>query len=155
ASFKFNASINLWLGAFHDSAQGWADLARTGYPGVARSSLLRDLTQALIGEHDLAGAREAHSEMLSATSPADRVAEFFAIWTGMKADNAAGDYAGVLSQEERLDSLAREAHVVQFLRSTTAETLLACAEAKLGRFAAAQARIAATPGDCYDCLIAR
>src|SRR5439155_6738354 len=41
------------------------------------------------------------------------------------------------------------------IRKTVADPVLAVAEAGLGRFAAAEKRIAATPADCYDCLLAR
>jgi len=62
------------------------------------------------------------------------------------------DWPGVVTLASRLppgDSLA--------LPSIQATMLphLALAEAKLGRFSAAQIHIGATPADCYDCLIAR
>jgi tetratricopeptide (TPR) repeat protein len=52
-------------------------------------------------------------------------------------------------------ALAQKYPGLRTLLQTVSDPLLAFAEARQGNVASAEARISATPADCYDCLIAR
>ena len=62
------------------------------------------------------------------------------------------DWKGILSQAGAIDANLAKFPVNRFLIPTTTAPLMAQAEAQLGRFAAAETRIATTPADCYLCL---
>jgi tetratricopeptide (TPR) repeat protein len=77
------------------------------------------------------------------------------IWARMAIDSRAGDWAGVLAEEAAFGPVAQQYPGLRGVAPTTLVPIAVQAQAELGRFAAAGRAIAATPGDCYPCLLAR
>jgi tetratricopeptide (TPR) repeat protein len=73
----------------------------------------------------------------------------------MLIDSEAQDWAGVLSDADAIAPMLQKYPGMRTFLPTVAAPLMAYAEARLGRMSAAESRIAATPADCYDCLITR
>ena len=65
------------------------------------------------------------------------------------------DWAGVMRERAALEPLIAAHFYLQDNFDLPTVSLVALAEAHLGRFAAAEARLKPTPADCYPCLIAR
>ncbi len=145
--------IDMLSGAFRDAAQDQELVIRSGIPG--RWGLSYDLARAQQGEHDLAAARATMADPApdSGLVPGESmIGKALAI---MVIDSEAQDWSGVLAQDRELQTaLVPFAGEHSFL-PTMIVPLVANAQARLGRFAAADAAIAPTPADCYGCLIAR
>ena len=73
----------------------------------------------------------------------------------MLVDSEAQNWAGVVAEAKALDASLAKFPGTEAATPTMTEALVAYGLAKLGDVAAAQTRIAATPADCYPCLIAR
>jgi tetratricopeptide (TPR) repeat protein len=83
------------------------------------------------------------------------LAELYKIWARMVIDQKIDNWTGILSGAQTIGPLLpRYPGLPTFILTTTAP-ILAHAEAKLGKFAAAEARMAPAPANCYRCLIAR
>ncbi len=73
----------------------------------------------------------------------------------MMIDQEVENWAGILSEAESIRPLLPRYPGLPTFISTTVTPVLAHAEAKLGKLAAAEARLAPAPANCYRCLIAR
>jgi len=145
--------IDMLSGAFRDAAEDQAFVIRSGIPG--RWSLSDNLAQSQADEHDLAAARAtlADPAQVSGLAPGESVlGNALAI---MLIDSEAQDWAGVLAQDKKLETALAPFAGEHSILPTLIAPLTAYAQARLGRFAAAEAAIAATPADCYECLITR
>jgi hypothetical protein len=147
------AEIDLELGAFQDSAREQADVVRKRLPG--RYGLSADLARSQTGEHDLAAARATLAEPVRTTAFTPGFDSLTTHVARMLLDSEAQDWAGIESDAAALAPLLAKYPGVSFGVPTMVAPVLAYAEAKLGKVAAAEARIATTPADCYACLIAR
>ena len=145
--------IDMLSGAFGDAAQDQDFVIRSGIPG--RWGLSYDLARAQQGEHDLAAARATVADPApdSGLVPGEsRLGKALAM---MVVESEAQDWTGVLAQDRELQAaLVPFAGEHSFLPTLIAP-LVANAQARLGHIAAAEAVIAATPADCYECLITR
>ncbi len=139
-------------GDFQKAAQTLADVVANRATGQPTSPFL-SLFQT--HEHDLAAARATLGEPAQGNvfSPL-----FNAIWgvaAQMSIDSEAQDWSGVVARGRDLLPLSQKYPGTRFRSLTLTVPLTAYAEAKLGNIAVAEAQIASTPGDCYDCLRAR
>jgi len=106
--------------------------------------------------HDFAAARTSIEDVANY-----RVNNNFALTSlsvlkaRMLIDSEARNWVGVVSQADVIVPVFRKYPGIRSLLPTMAVPLTAYAEAKLGKIADAEKHIAATPADCYDCLIAR
>jgi len=126
----------------------------SGSPGP----FIFDLPQFQAHEHDLAAARASfipeHARLVNFTVSPGHFALMGAA-AQMLIDSEAEDWAGLVSHANGLAPLFLKFPSTRIWSLTMTVPLTAYANAKLGNIAAAEAEIAPTPGDCYDCLIAR
>ena len=142
--------MNNILGAYHEAEQTWLEFGRIGYPGLNIFNITGPLITASVGEHDLAAAREAVGAFDEAGG---RKFNATVLVGRMQMARQVEDWRGMLTLA---DAAAPEIQKPPLLVLTASVTpLRALAYAHLGNFAAAQATIAPTPGDCYDCLRVR
>jgi len=142
---QLQAQISDQLGAFHDAAQVWAVFVRNPIPGDSASRFSEYLAISKVGEHDLATARAADVGS----------AGIDVVWIGTRIDSEAQDWADVLLQADAIVTLTQNSPGYRSRYPSWFAPLVAYAEARLGKIADAEKHIAATPADCYDCLIAR
>ena len=148
------AAIDQQLGDFHDAVQLNREFVQAGGSAAPPASAGEARNEA--GEHDLAAARA------TLVDTANYRFDYFAGYTALTSlrarmliDSEAQNWAGVLSDAEAFaPTLQKYPGLPSFLPTVTVP-LTAYAEARLGKFAAAEAHISATPADCYDCLISR
>src|SRR5262249_10097510 len=141
------------FGAFRDAADEYTHAIRHSIPG--RFGLSAELARAAAGAHDLAQARLAMAEPVEDSGLALGLSAVYKIWARMMIAREAGDWTGILAEAEAIGPLLPRYPGLPAFISTTVAPVLAYAEAKLGKFSAAEARIAPTPANCYRCLIAR
>jgi tetratricopeptide (TPR) repeat protein len=149
------ARIDGYLGAYRESAMAFEGLARAGNTG-SFNNIPSNLAYSHIGEHDVAAAHAAIATINpqamrsnpAVTAIAKRRTEI-ALAAEMQ------DWSAVMAGSAANQQLIEKTPAVRAIASRQDVAILARAEAGLGRFAAAEARIAATPGDCYDCLWSR
>ena len=142
------------IGAFHDVAPPFAELIRTGFPGISTSVFIFYLAAAQIGEHDPAAARATiakYAAELQARNPDDRGV----ILLKMRVAADVQDWAAIAGQADAVGENLRQFPLNRFYVAANITPLLAYAQARLGRIAEAEARIAATPAGCYPCLRGR
>ncbi len=143
---QLQAQISDQLGAFHDAAQVWADFVRNPIPGDPASTYSGYLAISKVGEHDIAAARAA--DIGSGGSNVIRIR--------MLIDSETQDWARLLSQADAVATLIQERPVLRSWYTPWYAPLIASyAEARLGKIDDAEKHIAATPADCYGCLITR
>ena len=146
--------LDLETGDFHDAAQEQAIYIRSA-PAAAPI-----VSAALAGVeadgHDLAAARAALADTASYQLDFQHGATLLQIIRAtMLIDSEAQDWAGVLSDADAIGPMLQKYPGMRSFLPTVTAPLMSYAEARLGRISAAESRIAATPADCYDCLIAR
>jgi tetratricopeptide (TPR) repeat protein len=106
--------------------------------------------------HDLAAARAALADTASYQLDFQHGATLLQIIRAtMLIDGEAQNWTGVLSDADAIAPILQKYPGMGSFLPTVTAPLMAYAEARLGRFSAAESRIAAIPADCYDCLIAR
>ena len=147
------AQVDLLLDDFQGAAQQQAAVILAGLPG--RWGLSADLAEAQAGAHELSAARTTLADPVPDSGLAPGASELYKIRAAMLIDSQAEDWAGVLSTAEAAGSRLAKYPGERADQPNELFPLIAYAEARLGRFAAAQAHIAAAPADCYICLIAR
>ena len=150
------ADIDRLLGDYHAAAQLWNQIVAagsSGNPGLARLSSAFATVQAQ--DHDLGAARATlHDPLLDANgSPGSYALSL--IEARILLNTQAQDWSSVLAEEKNLTPLAQRYPALASHRPTTQAPFFAMAQARLGRFAEAEAQIRNTPGDCNPCLIAR
>ena len=149
AKQRIQANIDGLLGAFGDARRVWGPLAQSGYPGLPLSSLLSSLAEAETGAHDLTAARAILVRLDDAARQTGN--QGAAIFESMVWNMAAENWSGMLAQYDDASPVGKSPRNRSRL-PTTVWPLQAYVEARLDKFAAAEARIAATPADCYVCL---
>ncbi|HUE65613.1 MAG TPA: hypothetical protein VMO78_14665 [Rhizomicrobium sp.] len=147
---RTQAYIDEQMGAFEDARRVWAPLSQSGYPGLPLSSLLSNLAEAETGLHDLAAARATLARMDDIARQTGDQGSLSAVFQKMAWNSAAENWSGVLALGDA--STFAKSPRDHSLMPTTIVPRMTYAEARLGNFAAAEARIAATPADCYICL---
>jgi tetratricopeptide (TPR) repeat protein len=147
---RTQAYIDEQMGALEDARRVWAPLAQSGYPGLPLSSLLSNLAEAETSLHELAAARATLARMDDVARQTGDQGSLSAVFPKMAWNIAAENWSGVLAlgDASKFANSPRD----HSLMPTTIVPLMSYAEARLGNFAAAEARIAATPADCYICL---
>ena len=106
--------------------------------------------------HDLKGARATIAGVqptFSVREPVRDAADIASTRITLAA--MAGDWAGVIRERAALEPLIAAHFYLRGNHDLPTLSRVALAEAHLGRFAAAGARLRPTPADCYPCLIAR
>ena len=147
------AQVDLQLGNFQDAAREQAAVILSGLPG--RWGLSADLAEAQAGAHELSAARATLADPVPDSGLAPGATELYKIRATMLIDSQSEDWAGVLSTAAATETRLAKYPGERADLPNELFPLIAYAEARLGRFAAAEARIAAAPADCYACLIAR
>jgi len=145
--------IDMLSGSLHDASQDQDFVIRSGIPG--RWSLSDDLAQTQANEHDLAAARATVADPVQDSGLVPGEVVLGRALAMMVIDSETQDWTGVLAEDRELETaLAPFAGEHTFLPTVIAP-VKANAQARLGRFAAAESVIAPTPADCYQCLITR
>ncbi len=148
------AQLDLETGDFHDAAQEQAIYIRSA--PAAAPIVSAALAGVEAGAHDLAAARAALSDTASYQLDFQHGATILQIIRAtMLIDSEAQNWDGVLSDANAIAPMLQKYPGMRSFLPTVTAPLMAQAEARLGRMPAAEARIAATPADCYDCLITR
>jgi tetratricopeptide (TPR) repeat protein len=147
------SEIDVEKGAFLDAARRRAKVAEAGVAGKWGTYAL--LAEAELGAHDLAAARTAVSEPgvypgLSKGSDA-----LYKIWARLLIDREAADFPALLDHARAIAALAVEHPGLRSLLPTMITPWTAYARARTGDMSGAEAEIASTPTDCYDCLLVR
>ena len=140
---RINAAIDYDLGAFGDAAQIYGAYSRSGMPGVNAIVFSHYLSHVQARAHDIAAARAELA--LHAT---DDSSIFSNDAYQILVESAAQEWTAVLS-------LSARTKIPFYAGNNALVETRSYAEAKLGMIADAEAHIAATPGDCDDCLITR
>jgi len=145
------------MGDFHNAALEWVEPPYS----VGRGPYMFALSEFQTGEHDLAAARVAliseHARMPANSSQSPTVGYYALMDTRaqMLIDGEVQDWTSLVSRANGLALLFQKRPSIQPWSLTETVPLTAYAEARLGNIAAAEAEIAPTPGDCYECLITR
>jgi hypothetical protein len=147
------AQVDLLVGAFLDAAREQTDVIQGNLPG--HYGLSADLARAQAGAHDFARARRTLADPFPETQISPGMSKISEIWARMSIDSLAGDWAGALAEEAAFGPFAQQYPGLRRVAPTILVPIAAQAQAELGGFAAAERSIAATPRDCYPCLLAR
>jgi tetratricopeptide (TPR) repeat protein len=144
------AKIAQAVGGYHEATETWTEVKRTGYPGFNVFNLTAPILQNRMGEHDPAGAREALADFDEAGG---RQFNNTVLTARMQLAQHAEDWRGMAAL---VDAAAPDIRKRPLLVLTGAVTpMTAYSDARLGRFAAAEAVIGPTAADCYPCLRVR
>jgi tetratricopeptide (TPR) repeat protein len=148
------ASIDPQLGDFRNAAQIDTQVVHAGTSYSPDTSA--ELANMEADEHDLA---TSHATLVdTANYRFDYIAAGTALdslQANMRIDSDAQNWAGVLSDADAFAPMLRKYPGLRSFLPTVTVPLMAYAEARLGKIADAEKHIAATPADCYDCLITR
>jgi tetratricopeptide (TPR) repeat protein len=147
------AELDLQLGAYHDAAAEQEFVVTSGIPG--RWGLSADLARAQAGEHDLAAARATLAAPTPDAGLVRGASILYTAWSRAIVASQVHDWAGVVAQARMLDTALAPYPGERDFVPTLIVPLAAYAQARLGRFTAAEAAIAGTPPACYDCLRVR
>jgi tetratricopeptide (TPR) repeat protein len=145
--------IDMLSGAFHDASQDQDFVIHSGIPG--RWSLSEDLAQTQANEHDLAAARATVADPVQDSGLVPGEVVLGRALAMMVIDSETQDWTGVLAEDQELETALAPFAGEHTVLPTLIAPIKANALARLGRFAAAEAVIAPTPADCYQCLITR
>ena len=145
-------AVDLYLGAFADAS---ANFLRGRDGGASSTVAFRSLiADAFAGQHDLAAARTAIAlpQIINGNRAYNELWRLYAL---MFIAVQAQDWGGVLTEAAPVAPLLQKYPSLHDLSGAMTEPLIAIAEARLGQFAQAEARVRGMPGDCYPCLRAR
>ena len=156
ASKIFNpANINQYTGAWHDMALATASIVQQS-GSKYNNEQPAVLARAEVNEHDLAAARRIFVTITPETEGTNAdLSDAFKIRLRMWMAADTQDWAGVLAQENALVRIEPRNPAVAGRDIALVVPTLALARAELGDSTGAEARIAATPGYCNPCFIAR
>ena len=145
--------INTSLGAFHEGTEYFSRLLASGNLR-GQTAPWAEIATYQAGEHDVTAARAtmAPTQLDSGVMPG--ITAFTSMRAMLAVDSEAKDWTGVLSQAKAMEDLFAKFPGARYF-AIQATPMAAIAEARLGHFAEAEARIAPTKADCYDCLMAR
>jgi tetratricopeptide (TPR) repeat protein len=147
------SGVDRWIGDFRSAALESGYVAQSGQSTGAGASAVLARSQA--DAHETAAARATLADPLPETPG---FIELGAIANGQVRIEIAvmtQDWTGVLRQADLLQPLLLKHPRNLSAYHLNSELNVAIAEAELGRVAEAEARVADTPGDCYQCLRAR
>jgi tetratricopeptide (TPR) repeat protein len=137
------------LGAFHEAAENAPDPKNFVKSSQSQSA---DNAAAQRGEHDLGAARVTMANPSPILAPGrahfnerERLLISFSI----------EDWSGVLRRRPALEAILAQNPDISLSFHLDTEPYIAIADARLGRFAAAEKLVADMPADCFPCLIAR
>jgi tetratricopeptide (TPR) repeat protein len=147
------AQFELLVGDFLDAAREQTDVIQGNLPG--HYGMSADLARAQAGVHDLATARRTIADPFPETQISPGMSKISEIWARMSISSLAGEWARALAEEAAFEAVAQQYPGLRRVAPTMLVPIAAHSDAELGRFAAAERAIAATPGDCYPCVIAR
>jgi hypothetical protein len=139
-------------GDFQMAAQTLEDVVANRATGQPTSPFLA-LYQTHI--HDLTAARATLGEPAQGNVFSPLFNAVWSITAQMNIDSEAQDWSGVVARGRDLVPLSQKYPGTHFRSLALTIPISAYAEARLGRMPSAEAEIASTPGDCYDCLRAR
>ena len=143
------------LGDFRLAAIEAAQVIESADPGQATP--LADLAVAQLGAHEWSAAREtfANPPLMATNAFYREINENSIAVAQVQIASASERWAEVLAGQAPVEALAQKSPGFRSEFPTTIVPLVALAKAHLGRMAEAERDIAATPGDCEPCLIAR
>jgi len=151
---SYQALLDTQFGNFNAAEREEAEYTQSIGSNVPTIAAL--LTQLLAREHNLAAARAMLAD--AANYSVDLQAGHTAlerIEARMQIDAEAQDWTGVLSEIGAIAPLLQQYPGMRSFLPTMIVPLSTYAEAGLGKSIDAEAHIATTPPDCYDCLITR
>jgi tetratricopeptide (TPR) repeat protein len=147
------AEVDMLIGAFADASAEQSEVVAGRLSGGINPSA--DLARAFAGAHDLTAARAALVDPPPAGGSAPGEAMFSLFYAGLLVTAEAGNWPGVISQAQAAEAIYGQYPGMRSLHAIRVSPLVSLARAELGNFTAAEAQIAGTPADCYDCLLAR
>ena len=149
---RVRAFVDLNLGAFHEATPLWSRIVDYGRQG-ATYSVAAMLARSLIGEHDISAARAAletpdlRGTVIPGANALDRA------WAQILIDTAAENWPAVIDAGKLFESVYLRYPGQRSLAFARETPWLAYAHAKLNDFETAESLLAATPTDCYVCLL--
>jgi len=146
--------IDQQLCDFRDAAQIETQVVQAGTSYSPDTSAI--LAQLEADGHDIAAARATSVDTVDYRFDylaADTA--FDSLQAKIHIDSEAQNWIGVLSDADAFAPMLHKYPGYRSFSPTDIVPLTAYAEARLGKIADAEKHIAATPADCYDCLIAR
>jgi tetratricopeptide (TPR) repeat protein len=147
----FISNIDVALGDYEDATQ----LRKTAFVTTSATDPTTDVAIAETGEHDLTAARDFLANIVPGGGQAPGYSALMTIRAVMQLDSEAQDWSTVLADGVPAGALAQKYPGLLSYQPTMIVPLTAYSEARLGKIADAESHIAATPADCYDCLITR
>ncbi|MBV9550256.1 MAG: hypothetical protein JO256_11355 [Alphaproteobacteria bacterium] len=147
------AAVDMLLGDYRKAAGEQIIAVEKGVPG--RYGMTALLAIMFAQNHDLKAAAASWSEYPERLSLAPGNTALYKIRAESVISSRRDDWAGVLADQKGLLALYAVYPGMRSIAPTMIAPLAAVAQARLGHFAEAEATIAPTPGDCYECLIAR
>jgi len=145
---NFISNIDVALGDYHHAVQ----LRKTAFVTTTANSPTTEIAVAEIGEHDLAAAREVLANPLLGSGQSPGLTALMTIRAVMQLDSEAQDWSAVAAEGVQAGALAQKYPGLRTLLLTMTDPVLAYAESRQGNVASAEARISATPADCYVCI---
>lgn len=147
------AKLTRYLGAYQEAAAATRAILESD-SSVFFQGLATVLAEEMIGVHDLAAARAALPNVVeNFRSPDRNITVVHGL--ALRLAEERQDWRAVTAEAEIIRQAHKNLPGLTSLFATNTAPRLALAQAHLGDFAAAAATIAATPGDCNPCLIAR
>jgi len=151
---QIKARIDQLIGDYHDALVADVPVARTGARGIPRINLITALIEDHLGAHDLGAVRMVLADL--PRDPGDTGNNAVgAVRPDLLLAAAAGDWNRALELGDAITAYLKTHPHDRRAALVRLAVPLAYAQARLRRFADAERTIAATPGDCYPCLIMR
>ena len=137
------------LGAYSEAAQATSDAIEGGVR--VNGNAYATVARAQINAHDLTGARKSFQNPYNSQAYSPIATELGQLGNNMLFAAAAEDWPAVLVSAQARDAIYQKNSALAS-SSPTAYLPQAHAEAMLGNFGEAEARVKNTPADCYECL---
>ncbi|ATC23856.2 tetratricopeptide repeat protein [Caulobacter vibrioides] len=137
-------------GDFMTARNGWAELVTDKHYGPAVGVATSRLGWAYLELHEVQAAKRAQLTYAKADQYQDTLEE-----VGVRLALAEDDLQGVFDIADRTAERVKTVPATNAVRRCAIEPFAALAMARLGDLPGAQARVNATPEDCYDALIIR
>jgi tetratricopeptide (TPR) repeat protein len=151
---QIRARIDQLIGDYHDALVADIPVARTGARGIPRINLITTMIEDHLGAHDLGAVRMVLADL--PRDPGDTGNNAVgAVRPDLLLAAAAGDWNRALGLDDAITAYLKTHPHDRRAALIRLAVPLAYAQARLRRFADAERTIAATPDDCYPCLIMR
>ena len=151
---QIKTRIDQLIGDYHDALVADVPVARTGARGIPRINLITAMIEDQLGAHDLGAVRMILADLPRDLGDTGNNA-IGAVRPDLLLAAAAGDWTRALGLGDAITAYLKTHPHDRRVALVRLAVPLAYAQARLGRFTDAERTIAATPDDCYPCLIMR